>query len=189
MVLKYPSERFNNTMDAAVRFLARDNHKNVAKLFHKTGYTCELETHKGTFFESVILNEQGGVAEVKIFWGISASTEHTEEVNKYIELVNKYQEYICCSGIDSTGRIYSTTAISFEPCEISVDFFHCMEDACFSAIDMFLAPLLVVNSGKNTAENAFRSAVKEDDLYLDPTLEERIRLMNLYLELKNKEDN
>lgn len=184
-----PVDNFVKTMDSAVRFLARDNHKNVAKLFHKTGYTCELETHKGTFFEAVVLNEQGGVAEVKIFWGISASREHTEEVNKYIELVNQYQEYICYSGIDSTGRIYSTTAISFEPCEISVDFFRCMEDACFSAIDMFLAALLIVNSGRNTAENAFRSVVKEEKLYSDPTLEERIWLMNLYLELKNKEDD
>lgn len=187
--MKYPSENFIKTMDSGVRFLVRDNHKNVEKLFHKTGYTCELETHKGTFFESVVLNEQGGVAEVKIFWGISASREHTEEVNKYIELVNQYQEYICYSGIDSTGRIYSTTAISFEPCEISVDFFRCMEDACFSAIDMFLAALLIVNSGRNTAENAFRSVVKEEKLYSDPTLKERIRLMNIYLGLKNKEDD
>ena len=173
-------------MDAAVRFLARDNHKNVAKLFHKTGYTCELETHKGTFFESVVLNEQGGVAEVKIFWGISASREHTEEVNKYIELVNQYQEYICYSGIDSTGRIYSTTAISFEPCEISVDFFRCMEDACFSAIDMFFAALLSINAGRNTSENAFKNIVKEEEFYPQSVLEERNRLMNIYLE-QNKE--
>ena len=182
-----PADNFVKTRDSAVRLLARDNHKSVAKLFHKTGYTCELETHKGTFFESVVLYEQGCIAEIKIFWGISVSTEHADEANKFVKMVNCYQDYICDVGIDISGRVYSITYMSYEPCEISTDFFHSMEDACFGAIDMFRSALVRVNSGEDTAENIFKEIV-EEEFYPEPTLEERYEMVRLYLELKNKEE-
>lgn len=186
--MKYPSEGFTKTMDAAVRFLARDNHMNVAKLFHKTGYTCELETHTGTFFESIVIDEGREVAEIRMFWGIRISEEYRSQVDELVRRINQYQEYICTTGVDTSGRIYTKTDISYEPCEISVDFFQCMEDACYSAIELFLAALLSVNVGKNIPESAFRNIVKED-YYLEAMLKERTNLVNLYLELKNKEDN
>lgn len=184
--MKYPSENFIKTMDSAVRFLARDNHKNVAKLFRKSaGYTCELETHKGTFFESIVVNEETSKVEITIFWGISVSEEYRKKVEEYIRNINRYEEFLCRTGIDFPGRVYSISDLSFDICEIDLDFFESLEDACFGPIDLFCAALARVNAGIETQEDAFKSIVNED-VYTDPDLKIRHELMREFLELRDE---
>lgn len=179
------ANKFSKTYESAANFLDRENHKNVAELFHKSGYTCELATNKGMLFESIIIDEVRSVAEVKLFWGINVSEKHSNEVLQYIERINQYEEPVSYTGVDSSGRIYSFTELSYEMLEISIALFKSMEDACFSAIDVFSSSVIEINSEGKTKNDAFESMPVEE-LYPEPTLAQRHELMRAYLEMKHE---
>ena len=136
-MINSPSEFFRETSDMAIRFLAGTDHHNVAKLFQKTGFTCELETEKGSFFESLILDEEDLLVRLKIYWGISVNAEYRSEIEAFIKNINGFLSEICSVSIEDSGRILSIAELSYEERALSCADFEKAEKACYVAINLF----------------------------------------------------
>lgn len=136
-MLNSQSDFFRETADAAVRFLAETSHRNVAKLFQNAGYTCELDTEKGSFFESVVLDESELTAYLKLYWGISVNEEYRKETEAFVNNINGFLTDICTVSIDSSGRLLSGVELSYGEKALSCKDFADAEKACYVTINLF----------------------------------------------------
>ena len=139
------SANFQKTADMAVRFLAGTEHCNVARLFQQKGFTCELETESGSFFESLVLDETDISAHMKIYWGISVNEQYRSKVEDFARRIGSYLGGDCTVGIDDSGRILSSTELSYKEEVIETDAFERAEKACYEAIRLFHTTMTRLN--------------------------------------------
>ena len=158
-MINSPSEFFRETSDMAIRFLAGTDHRNVAKLFQKTGFTCELETKKGSFFESLVLDEADLSVRLKIYWGISVNGEYRSEVEAFIKNINGCLSGICSVSIEDSGRILSTAELSYNERALDCADFEKAEKACYAAINLFSNAAAKINCCGETDADDFSAVI------------------------------